>query len=356
MIHIFLGTKAQLVKMAPVMRELDRRAINYNFIHSGQHQETFSDLLRDFDLREPDFVLHEGRDITSIPAMALWLFRILGKYGPNSDIWRHDRRGIVLVHGDTFSTLAGALLARRCGLKVAHVEAGLRSFNLFHPFPEEITRLAVFRLSDYLFAPGKWAAENLTKVRGEVIDTGANTLLDAIQHFLESPHRENHIPSHPYALASIHRFENIFRKKNLEWIIERLIEIQKTKPLLFILHPATREKLQKAGLDHRLKEAGIELRPRYGYLDFISLLNGADFLITDGGSNQEEASYLGIPCLIMRKATEREEGIGENALLSNHDNEVIRWFTQNHQSFAKPALQQALRPSSLIVDALSNYY
>lgn len=356
MIHVFLGTKAQLVKMAPVMMEMTNRGIPYNFIHSGQHQETVSDLLNDFGLRQPDFVLHEGRDITSITAMAGWLFRILKKHGPESPVWRGDRKGVVLVHGDTFSTLTGALLARRCGLKVAHVEAGLRSFNIFHPFPEELTRLAVFRLSDYLFAPGQWACDNLNKVRGRVIDTGGNTLIDSIAHFLASPHRTDHIPDGPYALVSIHRFENIFRKRRLEWITERLTEIAKKHRLLFILHPATREKLQEHGLDKKLSGAGIELRPRYGYLDFISLLNQARFLITDGGSNQEESSYLGVPCLVMRKATERKEGIGENVLVSGHDRQTIERFVDHYDEFRRPPLAQTLHPSREIIDSLQEYY
>lgn len=166
MIHIFVGTKAQLIKMAPIMVELQNRNIEYNFVFSGQHQETINDLRDDFGIREPDITLHLGKDITSIGSMFIWAMKLcwLG-VTQRKRIWQGDKNGVVLNHGDTFSTLIGSLLARIAGLKSAHVESGLRSFNLFHPFPEEITRLLVFKLSNILFAPGEWALENLRKER-----------------------------------------------------------------------------------------------------------------------------------------------------------------------------------------------
>ena len=141
-IHIVLGTKAQLVKMAPVMVRLTERGIPYRFIHTGQHQATMSEMLEEFELEQPDVVLYSGRDIVSLPQMALWLLRILFQcLVSRKRVFGEDARGIVLVHGDTFSTLLGALMGRVARLRVGHVESGLRSFDVFHPFPEEITRL-----------------------------------------------------------------------------------------------------------------------------------------------------------------------------------------------------------------------
>ena len=155
MIHIVLGTKAQLVKMAPVMVRLREREIPYRFVHTGQHQATMNEMLEEFALKLPDVVLHAGRDIVSIPQMAVWMAKILGLcLTRRGEIFGPEPSGIVLVHGDTFSTLLGALMGRVARLRVGHVESGLRSFDLFHPFPEEITRLLTFRLSDSLYCPG----------------------------------------------------------------------------------------------------------------------------------------------------------------------------------------------------------
>ena len=158
MIHIVLGTRAQLVKMAPVMARLRDRGEPYRLIHTGQHHASMDEMLVEFELKRPDVVLYSGPDVVSLPQMAFWGVRILFRcLTGRRVIFGDHRRGIVLVHGDTVSTLLGALMGRVAGLTVGHVESGLRSFRLFHPFPEEITRLLTFRLSHVLFCPGEWA-------------------------------------------------------------------------------------------------------------------------------------------------------------------------------------------------------
>jgi UDP-N-acetylglucosamine 2-epimerase (non-hydrolysing) len=159
MIHVVLGTKAQLIKMAPVMRRLREREIQYNYIATGQHRDTMHDMLTEFELPPPDVTLYTGPDITKPFQMAKWTASILRRcITSRKEIFGQDKQGIVLVHGDTLSTLLGALAGRLAGLKVGHVESGLRSFHLFDPFPEELTRLLTFRLSHLLFCPGDWFA------------------------------------------------------------------------------------------------------------------------------------------------------------------------------------------------------
>ena len=195
MIHVVLGTKAQLVKMAPVMVRLRERGVPYRFIHTGQHQATMSEMLEEFELKPPDVVLHTGRDIVSLPQMAIWLLRILTKCAvARREIFGSDSPGIVLVHGDTFSTLLGALMGRVAGLRVGHVESGLRSFDLLHPFPEEITRLLTFRLSHILLLPGRDSARNVARYRREMVNTGANTLADTVALAAQVPLRSDHVP------------------------------------------------------------------------------------------------------------------------------------------------------------------
>jgi UDP-N-acetylglucosamine 2-epimerase (non-hydrolysing) len=352
-IHVVVGTKAQLVKMAPVMVRMKERGIPYRFINTGQHRATMSEMLEEFELKPPDVVLYDGPDITSLPQMGLWLARILGQCAlSRGRIFGDDDRGIVLVHGDTFSTLLGALMGRVAGLRVGHVESGLRSFDLLHPFPEELTRLATFRLAHTLYCPGPWAVANASRYRREVVDTGANTLADTVALAGRVPLRGDHVPVGPFAIASLHRYENIFRRERFEWLVAELEEMAKTRRLVFILHPPTEKQLLRFGLRRRLEEnPRIELRPRYTYFDFFALLRRADYVVTDGGSIQEESAYLGIPCLLMRKATERQEGLGANAVLSNYDPALIRQFTLDFETHRQPVFEQAHRPSDVIIDS-----
>ena len=150
-----------------VMVELQQRNIPYNFIFSGQPQATVQNIREEFGLKDPDVTLYTGKDITGILQMLVWSFRILFYSLMNREkVWRGDKNGIVLNHGDTFSTLLGTLLARVSGQRSAHVESGLRSFNLFHPFPEEITRILTFNLSNIYFAPGDWHCQTWRNTGG----------------------------------------------------------------------------------------------------------------------------------------------------------------------------------------------
>lgn len=354
MIHVVLGTKAQLVKMAPVMVRMQERGVPYRFIHTGQHRETMSEMLTEFSLKPPDVVLYSGRDIVSLPQMALWLARIVFRcFVSRREIFGEDPAGIVLVHGDTFSTLLGALMGRVAGLEVGHVESGLRSFDLFHPFPEEITRLLTFRASHVLYCPGPWAVANVDGIRAERVDTGVNTLADTVALAARMPLRADHIPARPFAIVSLHRYENIFRRERLVELVEIVEQIAANAYCLFILHPPTEKQLERTGLRRRLDEnPQIEIRPRYTYFDFFALLQRADFVVTDGGSIQEESSYLGLPCLLLRRATEREEGLGANAVLSNYDREVVGEFVRGFTAYRRsPSAENRVRPSDIIIDS-----
>ena len=354
MIHLVIGTKAQLIKMAPVMRALRDAGMSYRYISTGQHRDTMEDILENFGLEGPDITLYSGPDITSIPKMLAWTLRILWRtFIDRKQIFANDRNGIVLVHGDTFSTLLGALMGKVARLKVGHVESGLRSRNLFHPFPEEITRLLTFALTDYYFCPGDWAIRNLHNYKGSKIDLGANTLLDALNLAKSNIAKiEVDIPAEPYVIATLHRFENVFSKPALERLVKIVCQIADRKKVVFILHNPTHNKLKEFGLyDILSRHPRIELRPRYDYFHFIRLITTADFVISDGGSNQEECYYLGKPILLLRQATEREEGLGENCVLSQFDPAKIEDFATYFQRHERPPLQPQLSPSHRIVIA-----
>jgi len=357
MIHIILGTKAQLIKMAPIMVELQNRKIDYNFILTGQHQAVMEELREDFGIKKPNYVMSKGKDITNIFQMGIWMGKNLIKTMTNKKkIFRNNRNGIVLVHGDTFSTLLGALMGKTSRNKVGHVESGLRSFNYFNPFPEEITRVLTFRLSDYYFCPGNWAMNNLRKYKGIKINTKVNTLYDSLQLALKKIDRINvEIPKQKYAIVTLHRFENIFKKEQLEKIVNILEDISGKVRLLFILHKPTEQNLKKFNLYFRLKNnKNIELRPRYNYLKFVKLMSKAEFIISDGGSNQEESSYLGLPCLLFRYKSERKEGLKTNVLLSEFDMNKINYFVSNYPVFKGKILKNEFSPSEKILNFIEN--
>ncbi len=360
MIHIVIGTKAQLIKMAPIMRRLQERGIAYNYIATGQHQSTMNDIHANFGIRGPDIRLYSGPDITSIMSMAVFGAHILWKtLRQRAIIFRSDRNGIVLVHGDTFSTLLGALMGRLCGVKVGHVESGLRSFNLLAPFPEELTRLAVFRLSRYYFCPGDWAVENLKRQRGVKVNTGANTLADALGYALLVGDKvpPGLIPEHPFAVVTLHRFENIRSPESMKRLINAVLMVAEQHRLLFVLHTPTEIRLRRFDYyDSLYAHPNIQLRPRYDYFDFMQLIQHAAFVVSDGGSNQEECYYLGKPLLLLREVTERQEGLGANAVLSRFEPEVIRKFLDGYETLAKSPVQQQTSPTDIIIDACSDFY
>ncbi len=340
------------------MKELQQRGVPYNFIISGQHQETMDSLRYNFGLKEPDVVLYRGPDIVSVGQMIIWSIKIIIKCLKNkSEIFQNDKIGIVINHGDTFTTLLGAIMARIAGLKNGHLESGLRSFNFFHPFPEELTRWLVFHMTDYYFCPGDWALNNLKKYKGKKINTHYNTLYDSVRLALKADADEVSLPKEKFAIVSVHRYENVFRAKRLEYILTRLERVSQKIKLIFILHPSTKNQLKKFNFYDKLENNNnIELRPRYDYFRFIKLLNKAEFIITDGGSNQEESFYLGKPCLLMRKKTERTEGLSKNVLISNYDDNLIDGFVGNYKKYKNGPEVGDVVPSKIVADFLQNWF
>lgn len=356
-IHIVIGTKAQLIKMAPIIHELEKRKIPYNFIFTGQHKETIDDLRENFSIKKPDITLYEGKDITGIFQMFFWIIRIslMAIFKKKKIFGKTEKKDILLTHGDTFSTVLGAIMGKLAGIKVGHVESGLRSFHLFHPFPEELNRLITFRLSNYYFCPGEWAINNLKKYKGHKINTKLNTLYDSLQLAIkESEKATVKIPEEKFCIFSIHRFENIFKTDQFKKILKELEETAKSIKVLFILHPPTKKQLEKLKLMEKLiNTPNIELRPRYDYFNFINLLSKSEFIITDGGSNQEECFYLGKPCLLMRKTTEREEGLNQNVLISKYDTAITKEFIKNYQKYRIPQNTDTQSPTTIIINTIT---
>ena len=357
-IHIVVGTRAQFLKMAPVMVSLEKRKMQWRWIYTAQHKDTMDMLIKGFKIKPPDRTLFDWHtEAKTIKKMAFWLGKImtclilerkkiLGEYlGPTH---------VVLTHGDTITAWWGALLGKLSRCKVMHVESGLRSFNLLEPFPEEINRLLTFCLTDIYACPGTWAVDNLKTFKGVKLNTIHNTQLETLFYGLDHAEESTLIlPQDKYAVVTLHRYENIFKPDRLIKIITLIEKISEKIPLYFILHPSTTSKLDENGMGERLFEnPNITSIPRLDHLSFIKLINAAEFVITDGGGNQEELFHLGKPCLLFRSYTERLEGLSRNTVLSKFDNTLINDFVDNYEKYRTLPTVMDKKPSDVILDYL----
>ena len=361
MIHIIIGTKAQYIKTAPLLRELDSRNIAYNFIDTGQHAQITKDLRQELSIREPNVYLRKEKDISAISDAFIWLVKyiMLATFSPkriSRDIF-NNKKGICVIHGDTLSTLLSLYLAKRVGLKVAHIEAGLRSYNIFNPFPEEIVRIIAMKYSDILFSPSDWAYDNLISMnlKAKLINLKMNTNIESTRFALTCKSNLS-LEIKNYCLITIHRAETIFNEKRMRFIVNLLLRIAKFRNLIFIMHKPTILSLKRYRLYNALNNSkNIELLRLLTHTDFINLLNNADFIITDGGSIQEESFYLGIPCLLMRKNTERIEGLDSNVYLSRFNQERIDYFISDYQKFRTNKFSNQNSPSEIIFQEIIKY-
>lgn len=325
MICIIIGTKAQFIKMAPIIKLISERAIPFCIVDLAQHAILTSRILDDFGLSHKTICpIKQTEDVSSYFQGLLWLlknFALLLRRSNLRKVVSVDKKCFALVHGDTASTFIGMLYAKRLGIPVGLVEAGLTSGSLLSPFPEEFIRRTVERFADTLFAPGRAESDVLLarRMQGNIVNTQYNTGRDALE-IIVPPGKDAEI-SGSYAVCTLHRLETISNKSHLRNMVEYLIAMGKELgKLIFVMHEPTRRALLRYSLLTRLTTTpGIEIMGLQSYPDFIRLLRGAKCVLTDGGSVQEEASYLNKPCLILRNRTERPHGLGTTAFLANFD-------------------------------------
>lgn len=360
MIHFVIGTRAQLFKMAPIMLECKKRGLEWRWVYAAMHKETFAETLDTFGLPKPDYTIVKWDDeARTIFKAGYWFTRLAAGLLRSKKILAGytGKEHIVLTHGDTPVTPVGALIGRLTRTPVMHVESGLRSYNILHPFPEEISRLITFRLSNYYACPGEWAVNNLKKYKGKKINTIENTQIDVLRFGLENLDKSKiKLPKQKYVVLSTHRYENVFNKERLEKIIQIAEQASKDFKVLMPGHPVTRGQLEKTGLKKRLEaNKNIEILPRLEYLDFLKAISGAEFVMTDGGGNQEELYHLGKPTLILRDATERQEGLGTTAVLSRLDPKIMSDFIENYKKYRHKPTVDAVSPSKIIIDAIETF-
>lgn len=360
MIHFIIGTRAQLFKMTPIMLECEKRGLEWRWVYAAQHKDTFEQTLQFFGLPPADYVVVDWEtEAKTISKFLYWVWRMtLGLFKSKKILaGQTGKEHIVLTHGDTTTTVFGALIGRLTRTKVMHVESGLRSFNLFNPFPEEINRLITFRLSDYYACPGDWAVENVKKFKGEKINTKDNTQMDVLRYGLENIEKATlELPKEKYVVLSSHRFENLYNKDRFRKIIE-IAELAAEKFKVIVpQHPVTDGQITKQGYRERLENnENIILMPRLEYENYLKAIVHSEFVMTDGGGNQEELYHLGKPTLILRDETERQEGLGETAVLSKLDKDIIKEFIKDYKKYQRPQVVRKTSPTGIIVDTIQKY-
>lgn len=368
-IAVVLGTRPEIIKMAPIIDEITKRCIELILIHTGQHydEEMSDNFFKDLEIPKPDFNIHVGS----------------GSHGKQTGMMMEgiekilidEKPDIVLVQGDTNAVLAGSLVASKLHIAVGHVEAGLRSFDI--TMPEEINRKASDVCSAMYFIPTEESAINLLAEdisRKKMIITG-NSVVDACFRHLEIAKKrgieEESLRNLDFEgmdniiTLTMHRAENVDDEKRLVGIINALKELTETN-IIFPIHPRTKKTLDKFGLYEDLESLNhIHIVKPLGYLDFLILQSKSDLILTDSGGLQEEAITLNVPALTLRYNTERPETVtaGGNVLVGA-DTDVIVGFVRKileNEDFAE-AMRNAKNPygngnsAILTIDAIENFY
>ena len=312
MISVVLGTRPEIVKMAPIIKELKKRDIDYFVIHTGQHYSYNLDkvFFENFDLEKPRYNLEVGSGTHGKQTGEI-LKRI-------ERVLIDEKPEIVLVEGDTNTVLASALAASKLHIKVGHVEAGLRSFWKW--MPEEINRVLTDHISDLLFAPTEIARNNLLNegIREGVYIVG-NTIVDSLKlKKIEKIEKD-------FILLTLHREENADDPEKLKSIIKgtEMISEYFDTPVIYPIHPRTEKNLKKFGIE--INKKFIKLVDPLNYFKFLSYLKSCKFVLTDSGGVQEEACILKIPCITLRDNTERPEtiNIGANILAGSNPKKIL---------------------------------
>lgn len=323
-----VGARPNFIKIAPLIEEMRKGdAINPVLVHTGQHyDDNMSKLFFDeLNLPKPDIYLGVGS-----ASHAQQTAKIMVEF---ERILLNEQPDLTLVVGDVNSTIACALTSVKLGIPVAHVEAGLRSFD--RGMPEEINRVLTDSISDYLFITEESAKVNLIKegVSAEKIFFVGNVMIDTLLKNLEKAKRspivgDLNLSSKSYALLTLHRPSNVDNREVLKNILQSLAEVQKLIKIVWPVHPRTEQKIKDFGFKKEfnyLSEDRFVMTNPLGYLDFLKLTNDARLVLTDSGGIQEETTVLGVPCITLRENTERPVTVSEgtNVIVGTSKTKII---------------------------------
>lgn len=313
-IAVVLGTRPEIIKFSPIIRELERRGLDYFVLHTGQHYSYSMDRVFFEQLGLPeakyDLDVGSGSHAKQTGRMLIGVERVLTEEAP----------GVVLVEGDTITVLAGALAAVKLGVKVGHVEAGLRSYD--RQMPEEVNRVLADHCSDLLFAPTEKSRRILLGegIHGSRIFVTGNTIVDAVHQNLDVAQSKANVlkrlrvRENDYFLVTVHRQENVDNRERFSGILEGLKKVGEMFgfPVIYPIHPRARKQMRAFGI----RSEGLRLVGPLDYLSFLQLESKARLVLTDSGGVQEETCIVGVPCVTLRYNTERPETleVGSNVL------------------------------------------
>lgn len=320
-----VGARPNFIKMAPILRAMKiySRFIVPILVHTGQHYDKSmnNQIFSDLNLPTPDINLNVGSGTHADQTAEIMkgFEPVIDKYNP----------ACVVVVGDVNSTLACALVASKKNIKVAHIEAGLRSFD--RSMPEEINRVLTDQISDRLYTTERSAEVNLLResIPAHKIYFSGNVMIDSVLHSKSFIRDAGEIlegygatvaslyKAEGYGLVTLHRPSNVDNPDVFKKLLECIVEVAKLLPLIVVLHPRTRSSLSKFGFSEILDISRITILPPQGYFDMLGLMSGAKVAMTDSGGIQEETTALGVPCLTLRDTTERPITIeqGTNTLV-----------------------------------------
>ena len=354
-LHV-VGARPNFMKAAPVYRALAKAGFDQVLVHTGQHYDALmSDVFfQTLEIPAPDESLNVGSGSHAQQTAA-----IMSKFEPVVLARKPD---VVLVYGDVNSTVAAALVCAKLGIRVAHVEAGLRSFD--REMPEEINRLVTDQLSDLLFTPSPDGDENLKRegVAAEKIFLVGNVMIDTLVQFLPKAEElfgdlKERLSLDRFGLVTLHRPSNVDDEAVFLPMLQVLDELSRDLPLIFPVHPRTRDRWSQ-----QLKQCNPNLRTvePLGYLEFLALQKHAAVVITDSGGIQEETTYLGTPCLTLRENTERPITItaGTNVLIGRDWKLLREEFARSLNGYRKQSGPIPLwdgHASDRIAEILSRY-
>ena len=332
-IAIILGTRPEIIKLSPVIRECEKRNLDYFVIHSNQHYSANMDeiFLKELKLNKPKYSLGVGSGNHGNQTGKI-LIKI-------EDILLKEKPDIVIVQGDTNTVLGGALAATKLNIKVAHVEAGLRSYN--RKMPEETNRTVTDHISNFLFCPTDVQKDILLKegISEDKIFVVGNTIVDAVNQNIKLGDDKiiKKFNLDNYFLVTAHRALNVDLKQNLSVLVDSLNSLAEDYNLVYPMHPRTKKMLEQ----FNLKLKNVNVMEPVGYLDFLSLEKNANLILTDSGGVQEEACILGVPCVTLREDTERPEtvDVGANMLAgigSKNVVEAVKKMMENKTDWKNP--------------------
>jgi len=321
-----VGTRPNFMKIAPLIEEFRKHGLRHVLVHTGQHYDARLSRLffDDLGLPKPD------EHLACITGQSVNEQRKSLKLAIKEALKR-QRPDLVVVVGDVNSTVAGAEAAHGLGIKVAHIEAGLRSFD--NTMPEEINRIRTDRISDFLFTTERSADENLKKEglgKNKIFFVG-NVMIDTLLKHREKAEKSRilsqlKLDKKRYCVLTLHRPSNVDRKGEFVKILEILEKIQEKMKIVFPVHPRTRKNIGKFGLEHRIRAMkNLIITKPLGYLDFLCLMSHSRLVLTDSGGIQEETTVLGVPCITLRNNTERPVTVsqGTNLLVSTSSSKVV---------------------------------